>query len=82
MVQTIPIVPSYRVFDENMIVWKELPKLVVRMTVADKWAVFETKLANILSLTVESMYNIPSIMTPEMEYSVCTLLPSTSSVSL
>lgn len=81
MVQTIPIVPSYRQFDENMIVWKELPKLAVRVTVAEKWNMLESKLTNILSFTIESMYNIPNIMTPEMDYSVCTLFPSTTAVS-
>lgn len=79
--QTIPIVPSYRVFDENMIIWKELPKLVIRITVDKKWQMLNTKLTNLLSFTVESMYNIPNIMTPEMEYCVCAILPTTESVS-
>lgn len=59
-----------------MIVWKELPKLVVHMTVEEKWDMLDTKLANLLSLSIESMYNIPNIITPEMEYCVCVVLPS------
>lgn len=79
--QTIPLVPNHRLFDENMIVWKELPKLVVRVAVEEKWEMLSAKLTNLLSLTVESMYNIPTVMSPEMEYCVCTLLPSVESVS-
>lgn len=78
--QTIPIVPSYRIFDENMIVWRELPKLVISVTVQPKWDLLEPKMTNLLSLTVESMYNIPQIMVPEMEYCICVTLPSQDSV--
>lgn len=82
VLQTIPLVVSHRVFDETMIAWKEIPKVVIRVKVEETWDMLNTKLSNLVSLTIESMYNIPNIMTPEMEYCVCTLLPSVNSVSV
>lgn len=74
--ETLLILPSYRKFDENMIASKELPRVIVRLVLENRWTLLDTKQANILSFTVESMYNIPSLMVPEMEYNVCTVLPS------
>lgn len=63
-----------------MIVLKDLPKLAVRVTVPEKWTFLQSKWSNILSFTVESMYNIPDLMNPEMDYSACTLFPMIKAV--
>lgn len=58
-----------------MIPSKCLPKLVVTLSIDNPLQVLEHPLSNIVTFTVESAYNIPDAMKPEMDYKACTQLP-------
>lgn len=59
---------------------KKLPRLIVDASIDGGWPFVDNKFTNIVNFTVESMYNIPNIMSNEMDYDVCTFLPSVEPV--
>lgn len=63
-----------------MVPGKLLPRIIVHVELDNRWTLMDNKSVNILNFSVESMYNIPNTMTPEMEYSTCSFLPCVNSV--
>ncbi|KAL3266776.1 hypothetical protein HHI36_010934 [Cryptolaemus montrouzieri] len=61
--------------DDRMITFKNNPKMCVTVII-DRPIEFAVK-PTILSFTVESIYNIPQAMAPEMECRICAWLPFT-----
>nr|CAI5868638.1 unnamed protein product [Callosobruchus analis] len=70
--ETLFIKPTKKSLDHKMIPYKNHPKIAVTVSV-DKELYFKD--SNILSLTVESIYNIPELMAPNQSYVVCTMIP-------
>ncbi|KAJ9593697.1 hypothetical protein L9F63_014745, partial [Diploptera punctata] len=61
---------------QEMITWPNLPKLTVTVTIAEHIVSPEQfEAMNILFITLESMYNIPTRMTENMQYSAATVFP-------
>lgn len=58
----------------------DTPLLQVRAVVEERLC--NTRNTNILNVTVESLYNIPNIMSPEMTYKIATCLPNPSGVNM
>lgn len=58
-----------------------MPRLVVDVQVDESNWFPEDLDMNILSFTVESIYNLPSLMSEEMHYKVATLLPTPHAVN-
>lgn len=65
--------------DDRLVPTPRLPKLLV--TVETENVLFpENANFNIIYLTLESMYNVPEMMSSEMTYKACTVLPDFSGV--
>lgn len=77
--ETLMINPMEILNDEHMTTHKICPKITVSVSI-DKEICFFNPV--ILNVTLESIYNIPSIMKPEMDYKICAMLPMENSVSL
>ncbi|XP_008204289.1 cilia- and flagella-associated protein 70 [Nasonia vitripennis] len=65
--------PSYS-WDGNTTAWANLPRISLTMRLNEPDAILKEKDFNILNITVESIYNPPSICTEEMEYKCGTVL--------
>nr|CAH7767215.1 unnamed protein product [Callosobruchus chinensis] len=70
--ETLLIKPTKKSLDHLMIPYKNHPKITVTVSI-DKELYF--KGSNILSLTVESIYNIPELMGPGQSYIICAMIP-------
>lgn len=70
---------SSKYLDDTLVPTPRLPKLLVSVKTED--GLFpENCNFNIIYLTLESMYNVPEIMSSEMTYKACTVLPDFSGV--
>ncbi|VEN60649.1 unnamed protein product [Callosobruchus maculatus] len=70
--ETLLIKPTKKSLDHQMIPYKNHPKITVTVSI-DQELYFKD--SNILSLTVESIYNIPELMTPNQSYVICAMIP-------
>ncbi|XP_023311235.1 cilia- and flagella-associated protein 70-like, partial [Anoplophora glabripennis] len=75
--ETLMINPVELFYDERMITYKIRPKITVTVSI-DKEICFPH--TTILNFTVESLFNIPSVMKPDMDYKICAMLPMENSV--
>lgn len=58
-----------------------MPRVVVEVTVDEIEFLPQDPNANVVNITVESIYNVPQLMQSEMKYSISTMLPTPFAVS-
>ncbi|KAJ8927139.1 hypothetical protein NQ314_020412, partial [Rhamnusium bicolor] len=75
--ETLMINPIEKVCDERMPTYKNHPKIVVTVSI-DQELNFRKPV--IMNFTVESIYNLPTIMNSDMDYKICVMLPMEDSV--
>nr|XP_023017601.1 cilia- and flagella-associated protein 70-like isoform X1 [Leptinotarsa decemlineata] len=69
--ETILIKPVRKYGEEQMKTYETNPKIVVTVSVEEDINIIGS---TIMNCTVESIYNIPLLMTPEMEYMMCGII--------
>lgn len=77
---SVDLKPLLSYEDDRMMTYRNIPKMCFTVVI-DKPIEF-SKIPNILSFTVESIFNIPQVMSsPEMDCRICAWLPFTDNVS-
>ncbi|CAH1975158.1 unnamed protein product [Acanthoscelides obtectus] len=70
--EALLIKPTRKSLDHKMIPYKNHPKIIVTVSIDQE---LHFKNSNILSLTVESIYNLPELMSANQSYIVCAMIP-------
>ncbi|XP_031339281.1 cilia- and flagella-associated protein 70-like isoform X3 [Photinus pyralis] len=76
--QSLLIHKSEQPYDDDMVPVNLMPCLMVEVNIeGDGW--LPRKYTNILSVTIESIYNLPNVMSADMDYSVSVNIPNAHS---
>ncbi|KAG5874177.1 hypothetical protein JTB14_015027 [Gonioctena quinquepunctata] len=70
--ETISISPLRKHAEEKMVAYDSHPKIAITVSLEGELVCVGTGMMN---FTAETIYNLPALMTPEAEYSICAMIP-------